>query len=87
MDASFSIVTYDDIAPFVGLEPVDLFEDVATFDLHRSRIPTSLLKSIVQDMDVLLAQYGPPSAHRTEETTSRFLSPVSMIRLVILRNA
>jgi hypothetical protein len=50
--------------------------DVATFDLHRSRIPTSLFRSIVEDMDVLLPQYGPIMEHESEEATSRFLAPV-----------
>jgi hypothetical protein len=50
---------------------------IATFDLYRSRIPTSLLKSIVQDMDILLPQYGPLAEHATEEATSQFLAPVS----------
>jgi hypothetical protein len=51
-------------------------KDIATFDLYRSRIPTSLFRAIVQDMDVLLHQYGPPIEHETEEATSRFLAPV-----------
>jgi hypothetical protein len=51
--------------------------DIETFGLHRSRIPTGLFKSIVQDIDVMLVQYGPPVEHRTEEARSRFLSPVS----------
>jgi hypothetical protein len=50
--------------------------DIATFDLYRSRIPTSLFRSIVQDMDILLSQYGPPVEHETEEATSWFLAPV-----------
>ena len=73
---SFSNAQYQHIAPFVGLDPNRNMHDIATFDLHRSRIPTSLFKSIVQDMDVLLLQYGPPVEHTTEEATSRFLAPV-----------
>jgi hypothetical protein len=51
--------------------------DIEFFDLYRSRIPTALFKSIVQDIDVMLVQYGPPINHETEEARSRFLSPVS----------
>lgn len=61
---------------FVGLEAHRNLRDIATFDLYRSRIPTSLFRSIVQDMDVLLHQYGPPFEHATEEATSQFLAPV-----------
>jgi hypothetical protein len=52
-------------------------DDIGTFDLHRSRIPTALFESIVQDIDVMMVQYGPPIKHRTAESRSRFLSPVS----------
>lgn len=73
---SFFNVQYQDMAPFVGLDPNRQMNDIATFDLYRSRIPTSLFKSIVQDMDILLPQYGPPIEHETEEATSRFLAPI-----------
>jgi hypothetical protein len=68
---------------FVGLDPIRNMNDIATFELYRSRIPTSLFRSIVQDMDVLLHQYGPPIEHETEEATSRFLAPVR--RTLLLR--
>jgi len=76
LGVNFSNVQYQDMAPFVGLDPNRKMKDIATFDLYRSRIPTSLFRSIVQDMDVLLPQYGPPDEHETEEATSRFLAPV-----------
>jgi hypothetical protein len=69
-------VQYQDMAPFVGLDPNRKMNDIATFDLYCSRIPTLLFRSIVQDMDILLSQYGPPVEHETEEATSRFLAPV-----------
>jgi hypothetical protein len=56
-----------------------ILTDIATFDLHRSRIPTSLFRSIVQDMDVLLSQYGLPVEHETEEATFRFLAQVRQV--------
>ncbi|KAF8808065.1 hypothetical protein BYT27DRAFT_7097515 [Phlegmacium glaucopus] len=76
IDVSFSNVTYTDMAPFVGLDPDRNMYDIPTVDLYRSRIPTSLFESIVDDMDILLLQYGPPIDHETEEATSRFLAPI-----------
>ena len=61
----------------VGLEFYRKMKDVETFHLHRSRIPTALFKSIVQNIDVMLMQYGPPIEHNTEMAGSQFLSPVS----------
>ena len=72
------------------LNPPSLLElgDIGTFNLHRSRIPTNLFRSIVEEMDVLQDQYGPlsqaaDSAQDNEETLSqetrshlRVLSPV-----------
>jgi hypothetical protein len=80
MNLSFSKVKYADIAPFVGLQPGLDMDDIETFDLHRSRIPTALFESIVQDIDVMIVQYGLPVQHRTKEARSRFLSPVSVSR-------
>ncbi|KAF8224600.1 hypothetical protein L208DRAFT_1310410, partial [Tricholoma matsutake] len=73
---SFSKVTYAAVAPLVGLDPLRSLKDIRTFEIHRSRIPTHLFKSIVTDMDVMLMQYGPPPEHLTEEARSRFFSPV-----------
>ncbi len=74
LHVSFSKVHYMNIAPFVGLQPNLKMKDIKTFSLHRSRIPTKLFKSIVQDIDVMMVQYGPPNEHFTEEARSRFLS-------------
>ena len=76
MEVSFANVEYSSIADIVGLNPFQNLKDIGTFDLHRSRIPTHLFKSIVEDMDILMTQYGPLPEQKTEETTSRFLSPV-----------
>ena len=78
LDVSFSRVKYRQVAPLVGLDPARRLLDIETFELHRSRIPTDLFKSIIEDMDLMLLQYGSPSQHSTEEATSRFLSPVKM---------
>jgi hypothetical protein len=77
IEVNFSKVTYKQMAPFVNLQPSEGLRDITTFELHRSRIPTTLFKSIVEDIDMMLVQYGPPMDHETEEATSRFLSPVS----------
>ena len=80
---SFSKATYASIAPFVGLEPSRQMKDIKNFDLHRSRIPTALFESIVQDINLMMIQYGPPDVHETEETRSRFLSPVSVSQIFV----
>jgi len=76
--ASFSKVTYAEVADRVGLQDASALKDIQTFELHRSRIPTDLFKSIVMDMDVMLMQYGPLPEHQTEEAKSRFFSPVRL---------
>ena len=78
---SFSNVKYGDIAPFVGLAASRRMNDIDTFELHRSRIPTALFKSVVEDINLMMTQYGPPGEHQTEEARSRFLSPVSTRQL------
>ncbi|KAH9002125.1 hypothetical protein EDB86DRAFT_2901409 [Lactarius hatsudake] len=76
LNVSFSDVTYEDIASFVGLDHVLRFTDVTMFELHRSRIPTTLFRDIVLDMDVLLIQYGDLQEQSNEETRSRFFAPI-----------
>ncbi|KAH9019018.1 hypothetical protein EDB85DRAFT_2010048 [Lactarius pseudohatsudake] len=83
LNVSFSDVEYEDIASFVGLDYVLEFTDVTLFDLRRSRIPTTLFRDIVRDMDVLLIQYGSPRQHSNEETRSRFFAPI-VNRLIAL---
>ena len=73
---SFSNVKFRDIAELVGLDHEQKLKDLGTFTLYRSRIPTQLFKSIVEDMDVLLIQYGPLPDQKNEGTRSRFLAPV-----------
>jgi hypothetical protein len=76
---SLSKVTYAQVAPLVGLDPGNELSDIGTFEIHRSRIPTHLFRSIVIDMDIMLMQYGAPPEHKTEEARSRFFSPVRLI--------
>lgn len=73
---SLANVTYDQVAHHVGLQPWNELTDIQTFELHCSRIPTDVFRSIVIDMDIMLMQYGPLSQHKTEEARSRFFSPV-----------
>jgi len=76
LQVSFSKVTYSKVAPFVGLNPTLSFRDVSTFQLHRARIPTSLFKEIVEDMQIAMHQYGPPIDHKNVQARSRFLAPI-----------
>jgi len=48
-----------------------------TFEIHRARIPTSMFKEIVGDLDMAMYQYGEPLDHANEEARSRCLAPVS----------
>ncbi|KAM6503629.1 hypothetical protein JOM56_000572 [Amanita muscaria] len=74
--ASFSQVTYAKAPPLVGLDPDNELGDIGTFEIHRSRIPTHLFRSIVIDKDIMLMQYGAPPQHKTEEARLRFFSLV-----------
>ncbi|KAF5383287.1 hypothetical protein D9615_004801 [Tricholomella constricta] len=71
-----SEITYAEVAPLVGLVHWNNLKDIGVFEIHRSRIPTNLFKSIVMDMDVMLMQYGSPYEHQTVEARSRFFSPI-----------
>jgi hypothetical protein len=75
LDVSFSKVKYYQIAPFVGLEPSLYLRDAPTIEMHRARIPNALFKDIIEDIEIVMKQYGPPSDHQNEEAGSRFLAP------------
>ena len=77
LNVSFSKVKYRDIAPRVGLVPFLEGRDMKTFEIYRARIPTSLFKEIVEDLDIAMNQYGEPYYHNNEEARSRCLAPVS----------
>ena len=49
--------------------------DMKTFDILRARIPTSMFKDIVYDIQIALNEYGD---HRNVESRSRCLAPVSI---------
>lgn len=46
--------------------PIDQPDHIEKFHLHRSRIPTSLFKSIVRDMDIVSVQYPFDSCYNTD---------------------
>jgi hypothetical protein len=68
---------YRDIAPRVGLDSTLSGNDITEFNIYRARIPTALFKAIVEDLDIVMNQYGGPHDHKIEEARSRFLAPVS----------
>ena len=76
----FSKVTFETVAPLVGLDPTQRLGDIKTFGIYRSRIPTDLFEAIVMDMDVMLMQYCPFPDHDMEEARSRFFSPVKTLK-------
>ena len=77
LNISFFKLRYRDIAHRVGLDPTLGGRDMKTFDIHRARIPTSLFKEIVQDLEIVMKQYGEPLDHKNAAARSRFLAPVS----------
>lgn len=74
---SLSRVTFQEIAPLAGLNPLGDLRECATFLVRRARIPTPWFKEIIGDMHRAINQYGPPAGHRNGEARSRFLAPVS----------
>ncbi|KAG2076542.1 hypothetical protein BDR04DRAFT_1068035 [Suillus decipiens] len=87
LNISFSNVQFQDIAPLVGLDHLRLANEMKTFPLHRSRIPTQLFRSIIEDLDAMILQYGPPIDHETEKARSYFLSPIFNHLVVIFQGA
>ena len=49
---------------------------IAHFELHRSRIPSTLFEAIAEDMHLTLMQYGVTLCHSTEEASAQFIAPV-----------
>ena len=60
LDISFSRVKYNQIAPFVGLGPSLLLQDAPTFVMHCAHIPNALFRAIIEDIKIIMKQYGPP---------------------------
>jgi hypothetical protein len=76
LDFSFSKVKYGDIAPQYRLDPILRGADMKTFEVHRARIPTSLFKAIVEDISLIMKQYGESIDHKNVEARTRYLAPV-----------
>jgi hypothetical protein len=77
LEASFSNITYQQVAPYVWLNPSAAGRDMQPLDVFRARIPKDMLREITRDVDDALTQYGPLDSHDNEETRSRFISSVS----------
>ena len=69
----------------MGLDPCYKLCDAEIFKVYRARIPTTLFKEIVQDIEIAMKQYGPPMEQEpdNEEARSRFLAPVSVCALFL----
>jgi hypothetical protein len=77
LEVSFSKTKYDDIAPRVGLDPIQRGSDIQPFDIFHARLPNFVFNKIAQDIRTLSTQYGNLDEHANEEARSRFLSGVS----------
>ena len=77
LNIPFSKVEYDQIAPFVGLQPRAGVLGAPTIEMHRARIPNALFKDIIGDIEITMKQYGPPPLyHESVAEMSRFFAPV-----------
>ncbi|RMZ90432.1 hypothetical protein DV736_g2320, partial [Chaetothyriales sp. CBS 134916] len=74
LDVNFSKVTYDEVAPKVGLLPSLRGGDIPTFEMFRALLPNSVFLKILDDVRILSLQYGPLSQHINEEARACFLS-------------
>jgi hypothetical protein len=87
-ELSFSRVTYKQMAPLYGIDPVKLTDDWPTFLVPRARLPGEVFLDIVQDMNIILNQYGDSMSQKTEIARSSCLSPmfnriIAQFRLLI----
>lgn len=78
LEGSFSNVKYNQIAPFVGLDPSEHLQDAPTLTMQRARIPDFFFRKIVMDIDGIMMQYGPPMNHKNAEVRYRTLAPASI---------
>lgn len=78
LDVSFSRVGFEAVAPLVGLRPEAQLRDVSPFLISRARIPNDLFARIVDDIQVMVNNYGPYREHENDEATSRAIAPVRL---------
>ncbi|KZO95673.1 cytochrome P450 [Calocera viscosa TUFC12733] len=76
LNLDFSRAGYASIARKVGLDASFSLQDTPTFPLHRARIPTSLFRDIVGDVELAVKQYGLPHEQDNEPTRSRFIASI-----------
>lgn len=76
-DVSSSKVKYKQTAPFVGLEPSLGLQDAPTLEMNRARIPNVLFREIIEDIEIVMKQYGPPGDQNLA-ARFRFLAPASI---------
>ena len=77
LPSSFSKVKYEEVAPYVWLDPNAHGNDILPLETFRSRIPKDMFRNICKDVDKALEQYGRMETHENEETRSRFIASVS----------
>ena len=63
---SFNKVTYNQVAPYVWLNPKKRGHDIRNLDVFRARIPRKLLWKIIQDVDESMEQYGRMNGHQSD---------------------
>ena len=73
---SFSRVTYQQMAPLMGLDPASRARDLTRFEVRRISVLEEEFGEIVEDFQLHLHQYGRPSHHKDEEARSRLTSSV-----------
>jgi len=71
-------VTWIQVAQAVGINPRFGFEQVATFELARARVPSDLFESIVQDINKNSIIYGPIREHLNVAMHTHYIAPVSL---------
>ncbi|OXV06001.1 hypothetical protein Egran_06231 [Elaphomyces granulatus] len=79
LEASFSNITYQQVAPYVWLSPSAAGRDMQPLDVFRARIPKDMFREITRDVEDALTQYGPLDSHDNEETRSRFISSSTIV--------
>ncbi|KAL3455935.1 hypothetical protein BJX64DRAFT_294604 [Aspergillus heterothallicus] len=76
IDASFSMVTWEQIAPIFGLDPIASAMDMRKIVPKRSRISNEIFQLILDDLSLTELQYGALTTLPNEEAVSRYMSPL-----------
>lgn len=61
----------------MGLKPSLCLEDAPIFKMHRARIPNVLFREIIEDIEIVMKQYG-PSDDQNVAARSRCLALASI---------